>query len=122
MHTPTEPVWGMPLFLWAVVALSVVFVLVDPWRKALLSVIPDWCIVVFCIVSGLALNWAWAYSWFDQHLALTSGPVLLKVASFVALNALVAFLAALLHTRRRWQLGAAYFLLASIVTLRLFHR
>jgi hypothetical protein len=113
MHTITEPVSVFPLFLWAGAALGAVVVLLDPWRKAILSRVPNWCLVGYCIITGLVFNWAWAYSWFSQRLALTSGPVLGKMASFVTLSAIIGFLAARLHNERKWQLAAAYFALAS---------
>jgi hypothetical protein len=113
MHTLTGSLLGVPLFLWAGVALAVVVVLLDPWRKAILLRVPDWCISGYCIVSGLAFNWAWAYSWFSQRFALTSAPVLRMMASFVALNALIGLLATLLHDQGKWRLGVAYFALAS---------
>lgn len=113
MHTLTEPVSGIALFLWAGAALGAVVVLLDPLRKAILSRVPNWCIAGYCIISGLVFNWAWAYSWFSPRLALTSGPVLGKMASFVTLNAIIGLLAALLHNERKWQLAAAYFALAS---------
>jgi hypothetical protein len=119
MHTISE--WGIPYFLWPGVALGILAVLLDPWRKAILRRVPNWCIVGYCIVCGLALNWAWAYSWYSQRFALTSGTVLGRMALFVTLNAVIGFLAALLHDERKWQLSAVYFALASGYLSWLFH-
>jgi hypothetical protein len=125
MQTLTEPVLGVPLFLslflWAGAALGAVVVLLDPWRKAILSRVPNWCLVGYCIVSGLAANWALAYSRFSQRFALTSEPVLGKMALFVTLNAIIGFLAPLLHDERKWQLAAMYFALASVWLSWFFH-
>jgi hypothetical protein len=121
MHTLTEPVSGVPLFLWVGAALGAIVVLLDPWRKAILSRVPNWCVVGYCIVCGLALNWAWAYSYFSQRFALTSAPVLVRMALFATLNAVIGFVAVLLHDEKKWQLAAAYFALASGYLSWLFH-
>ena len=120
IHTLAEPVPGIPLLLCALVALNVVLALIDPWRKAILRRVPGWCIAAYCVMSGLALNWYWAYSWFSPRCAFSSGPVVRRMASFVALNALIGFLAGRLFGGR-WLITLAYFALASCVLTRLFH-
>lgn len=120
MHILTE--WGIRYVLWLGVALGILAILLEPWRKPILNRVPDWCVVGYCIVWGLACNWDWAYSWFSQRFALTSGPVLGRMALFVAMNALIGLLATLLHDERKWPLAAAYFALASGYLSWAFHR
>jgi hypothetical protein len=121
MHTLTELIWGIPLFLWVAIAFNVAVVLFDPWRKAILRRVPEWCIFAYCIVSGLAMNWALAYSWFFPRYAFSSGPVLRAMASFVGLNTLIGFLASRL-LGGKLQLDVALFALSSCVLARLFHK
>jgi hypothetical protein len=110
-----------PCSFWGGVALNLVVVLLDPWRKVILRQVPDWCIVGNCVITGLALNWAWAYSWWFPQYAVSSGPVLRTMASFVALNTLIEFLASRL-LGGKWQLDVALFALSSCVLARLFHK
>jgi hypothetical protein len=112
--------WGIPYFLWPGVAVGILAVLLDPWRKAILSRVPDWCLSAYCMIVGLAFNWAWAYSYFSRF-ALTSGPVLRRMTLLVALSAVIGLLAALLHDERKWQLAAVYFALASGYLSWAFH-
>jgi formate-dependent nitrite reductase membrane component NrfD len=99
---------------------GILAVLLDPWRKAILSRVPDWCLSAYCMIVGLAFNWAWAYSYFSRF-ALTSGPVLRRMTLLVALSAVIGLLAALLHDERKWQLAAVYFALASGYLSWAFH-
>jgi len=119
--TNTLAEWGIRYILWLGAALGILAILLDPWRKTILNRVPDWCNVASCIVLGLACNWDWAYWWFSQRFALTSAPVLGRMALFVTLNAAIGLLAALLHDDRKWQLGAAYFSVASVCLSWFFH-
>jgi hypothetical protein len=120
MHTPGPS--GIPYILWPGVAVGILAVFLDPWRKTIVNWVPSWCVSAYCIVCGLAFNWTWAYSWFSQRSALTSGPVLGRMALFVTMNAVMGLLAGFLHRERKWQLSAVYFALASGYLSWAFHR
>jgi len=121
MHTLAEPIWGIPMFLLALVGLRLLVASLDPWWEAILKWVPDWSIVVFSATIGLALNWAWAYSWWYPQYALASVPVLRTMTKFVALSALLAFLASRL-LGGKWKADMALFALFSCVLARIFHK
>jgi hypothetical protein len=121
MHTLTEPIWGIPVFLLALVGLRLLVALLRPWSDAILKRVPDWSIVVFCATIGLALNWAWAYSWWYPQYAFASGPVLRTMAKFVALSTVFAFLASRL-LGGKWKADIALFALFSCVLSWIFHK
>lgn len=121
MHTLAQPIWGIPFLLLALIALRFLVPLLDPRREAILKRVPDWCIVGFCVTTGLAINWGWAYSWWYPQYALASAPVLCSMAKFAALSTLFAFLASRL-LGGKWKADVALFALFSCVLARIFHK
>jgi len=69
--------------------------------KARQSRLPDWCLVVFCILIGLPFNWACAFLWFSRRYAFFSVPVVCVTVLIVALSAAIGLLVRLTGGNRR---------------------
>jgi hypothetical protein len=75
--------------------------------------LPDWCLVVFCILIGLPFNWACAFLWFSRRYAFFSGPVVSLTLLIVALSAAIGLLVRL--TGGNWRTALQVFAVASCV-------
>ncbi len=73
--------------------------------------LPDWPIVIYCVVIGLGCSWACSFLWFSRRYSFVSGPVVGATVAIVALYGVIAVLAGLL-TGGNWRTALLVFLLA----------
>jgi hypothetical protein len=81
--------------------------------KARQRPLPDWCLIVLCILVGLPLNWECAFLWFSRRYAFFSGPVIGGTVLIVAVSAAIALLVRL--TVGNWRTALQVFAVASCV-------
>lgn len=80
-------------------------------EKARQQRLPDWSLVIYCVIVGLGCNWACAFLWFSRRYAPFSGPVVGATGLIVASYAAIALVVGLL-TGGNWRTALLVFLFA----------
>jgi hypothetical protein len=90
--------------------------------RARMRLLPDWSVVVYCVVTGLTSTWSCAFLWFSRRYALFSAPLVGVSGALLGFYGVIGLVVAWL-IRGNWRTVLWVFLLESwgisLIALRL---
>jgi hypothetical protein len=113
--------WGIALPVFMLATYVLIAMTPEPERlpamkgqateKARQHRLPDWSLIVYCVITGLAFNWCCVFLWFSRKYAFFSVPVVGVTGLILALSAAIGLLVARL-TGYNWRSALLLFAIA----------